>query len=232
MAGKKITKKKLKEPDEFVNFAEHSYFWFARHAKKFATGGIIVLVVILAIFLFQKWEAGKERDAYQMFNVAMQNYGMASSPSASGSQPDYKNTLQMFDDVITKYSRTSAGKLSLLYKGNILLRLGQFDEAIKAYGLFLEKGVKERLFQSFAMEGLGYAYEGKKDYERALGAYQKLLEAGQSSEIGEAHLGMGRSYEKLGKTKEAVESYRAFLKTSQKSLMANMVLRKISLLEK
>jgi hypothetical protein len=42
---------------------------------------------------------------------------------------------------------------------------------------------------------------------------------------------MGLCYEKLGKNKDALENYRAFLRVSQKSMMTNAVLRKISHLE-
>jgi len=41
---------------------------------------------------------------------------------------------------------------------------------------------------------------------------------------------MGVCYEKLGKNKEALESYKNFLKSGQKSPMTNAVMRKISLL--
>jgi tetratricopeptide (TPR) repeat protein len=82
------------------------------------------------------------------------------------------------------------------------------------------------------MEGMGYAYEGMKDYEKALHAYQKIVEMGESFESADAHLNMGRYYERMGENKEALENYRAFLKISEKSPVANAVLRKISLLEK
>jgi hypothetical protein len=45
-------------------------------------------------------------------------------------------------------------------------------------------------------------------------------------------LGLGRCYEKLKKPKEALEHYKNFIKVSQKSEMTNIVLRKISDLEK
>jgi tetratricopeptide (TPR) repeat protein len=66
--------------------------------------------------------------------------------------------------------------MSILYKGNIHLRLGEFEEAIKDYERFLQKRVKEKLYQAFAMQGLGYAYEKKKDYEKAVNAFQKVIE--------------------------------------------------------
>jgi len=67
------------------------------------------------------------------------------------------------------------------------------------------------------MEGLGYSYEGKKDYEKALQAFQKIVEEGESFQLGDAYLNVGRCYEKLGKNKEALKNYKAYLGVSQKS---------------
>jgi tetratricopeptide (TPR) repeat protein len=95
----------------------------------------------------------------------------------------------------------------------------------------LNKGGKEKLYRLFAWEGLGYSYEGKRDYEKAIQAYRKITEEGENIELSNAFLSMGHCYEKLGKNKEALENYKAFLKESPKSMMANVVLRKISILE-
>jgi tetratricopeptide (TPR) repeat protein len=119
-----------------------------------------------------------------------------------------------------------------LYKGNIHFRLGEFDEAIKAYESYIEKAGKEKLYRAFAMEGLGYCYESKRDYEKAMHAFQKVIDLGEGFQLANAYLGLGRCSEKMGKTKEALENYRSFIKISQKSQMANIVLRKISSLEK
>ena len=156
---------------------------------------------------------------------------MVSSSAKEDSAPEYKNVLGKFDEVITKFPRTLSGEISLLYKGNILLKLNQFEEATKSYQAFLEKAGKKKPYRLFAMEGLGYCYEGKKEYEKAIEAYQKIVEEGGGFQVGDAYLNLGRCYEKLGKNKEALENYKAFLKVSRKSVMTNSVLRKISILE-
>ena len=233
MTGKKkITKKKLKKPDEFIHFTEKALLFITHHIKQIVAGGIIVFIVILSIFFFYKWEKQKEENAYRQFGLAMEFLQMVSSPNQERSPSEYKNVLEKFDEVITKFPRTSSGKLSFLYKGNIHLRLSEFEEAIKAYQTFLSKSGKEKLYRLFALEGLGYAYEGKKDYEKAIQTYQKILEMGEGFQLGDAYLNMGLCYEILGKNKEALENYKAFLKVSQKSRMTNAVLRKISYLEK
>jgi tetratricopeptide (TPR) repeat protein len=227
---KKISKKKLKEPDEFVSVTEKAFLFLTHHIKSIAAGGIVVLIILLSVFFYQRWEKKNEEEAYQKFSLAVEIYQMVSSPSREGSPSEYKKVLEKFDEVITKFSRTFPGKTSFLYKGNIHLRLSEFEEATKSYQNFLQKAGKRKLYRLFAMEGLGYAYEGKKDYEKALQAYQKILEEGENFQLANAYLNMGRCYEKLGKKKEALENYKAFLKVSQKSMMTNAVLRKISIL--
>ncbi len=229
---KKIIKKKLKEPDELITLTERIYLFFTRHYKTISIGGVIVLILVLSFFFYQKWKRGQEENAYQLFNIAIESYHLMSSPSREGSPQEYKNIIEKFNEVITKFPKTPSGKLSVLYKGNVYLRLGEFEEAIKAYEDFIQKEEGEKLYRSFAMEGLGYAYEGKKDYEKSVRAFKKLVEIGNSFQIGNAYLGLGRCYEKLGKNQEALESYKSFLKVSTKSVMTNIVLRKISLLEK
>jgi tetratricopeptide (TPR) repeat protein len=194
-------------------------------------GGIALLVILLSFFIYQRWERRNEEEAYRKFTLAVEIYQMVSSPYRGGSISDYKNVLEKFNEITSRFSRTSSGKISLLYKGNILLHLGEFDEAIKSYQAFLNKGGKEKLYRLFAWEGLGYSYEGKRDYEKAIQAYRKITEEGENIELSNAFLSMGHCYEKLGKNKEALENYKAFLKESPKSMMANVVLRKISILE-
>ena len=229
---KKIIKKKLKEPDEFITLSERAYLFINRQYKSIAVGGIIVLILVLSFFFFQRWEKKNEENAHQIFNLTVETYQVVSTPYREASIQDYKNILEKFNEAITKFPRTSSGKLSILYKGNIHLRLGEFEEAIKAYESFLQKGGKEKLYRSLATEGLGYSFEGKKDYEKAVNAFQKVIDLGESFQLGNAYLGMGRCYEKLRKNKEAIENYKNFLKVSQKSQMTNIILRKISNLEK
>ncbi len=54
----------------------------------------------------------------------------------------------------------------------------------------------------------------RKDYEKAIESYKQIIATDEKFESGEAYLKIGRCYEKLGKSKEAVESYQSFLKAS------------------
>ncbi|RPJ10014.1 MAG: tetratricopeptide repeat protein [Deltaproteobacteria bacterium] len=231
VAVKKISKRKLKEPDEFITLSEQAFLFVRAHLKKVVAGVVVVVVVVLALVFFQMWEKKKEGEAQTAFASVMEVYQKVDSPYKEATSQDYKEVLAKIDEVIAKFPRTAPGKLSLLYKGNLHLRLGEFDEAVKACNSFLEKGGKGDLFRAFAWEGLGYAYEGKKDYAKALESYRKVIEMGSTPQLAHAYLGAGRCYEKLGKSKEALETYKTYMKTAQKSQESNMVLNKIALLE-
>jgi len=228
---KKIIKKKLKEPDEFISFTDHAFRFISHHYKRIIAGGVILGVLMAAFFLFQKWEEKKEGEAYQPFGNALELYQMLDSPYREGSPADYKSLIEKFDEVITKFPSTSSGKLSVLYKGNLHLKLGEFDEATKAYETFLQKAGKEKFYRLLAMEGLGYAHEGKKEYEKAVEAYERMLAMGEGLQVANAYLSKGRCFEKLGKNKEALESYKTFLNLAPKAMMANLVSERISQLE-
>ena len=229
---KKITKKKLKQPDEFISFTEKTFLFMTQHLKKIMIGGIFISVIVISFFLFQMWENRKEEAAVQKFSLAVEVYQTVSSPYREGTPAEYKNAMEKFDEIIKSFPGTSSGRLSLLYKGNLHLRVGEPDEAIKSFQAFLQKAGQERFYRLFALEGLGYAYEGKKDYEKAVKTYEEIIKLGEDYYWAGAHLNLARCYEKLGKKAEALQNYNVFLKVSNKSSSTHSVLRKVSSLEK
>jgi tetratricopeptide (TPR) repeat protein len=230
--GKRITKKQLREPDEFITLTERAIHFVGEHGKKMIAGGILFLVIIVAILFYQMWERKKDEEAARAYGVASEMYEKGIAQAREGSPQDDKEIMAKFDEVIAKFPRTLFGRLSLIYAGNIRLRQGEYDGAIKAYSAFIENAGKQELYKYFAWDGLGHAYVGKKDYGKAIEAYQRILDVGKGFQSEEAHLNIGYCYEKMGKTKEALENFNAFLKKSKKSLLANVISRKVSLLEK
>lgn len=228
----KVTKKKLKGTDEFINFTERTIKFIDRNGRKIIKVGTIIVFLIIAFFIYQRWEKGKEEESYQNFSSVLGIYQVISSSNQEVHQSEFKNLIDKFNEVINKFPNTTSGKIALLYKGNIFLRMGEFDEAEKNYQAFLKKMKKEKLYKFFALEGLGYCYEGKKDYERALNTYKEALEIGRDLVGRNIYINIGRCYEKLGRKKEALENYRSFLNASRKSSSKDLIIKKISQLEK
>jgi tetratricopeptide (TPR) repeat protein len=232
VAGKKITKKQLKQPDEFLTFTDQAFHFVINHRKEFVIGGIVALVVVLSVVLFRLWEDKKEGEANQKLSLALERVEAAISPSPQATPANTQGALEKLDELTKDFPRTYAGRIALLYKGSLLLKMEKFDEAIQAFQDFLSKMGKEKSYGLLALDGLGFAYEGKKDYEKAIENYKQIITTDEKFESGEAYLKIGRCYEKLGKNKEAVESYQSFLRASPKSLLSNAISRKVSLLAK
>jgi len=233
MAGKgRITKKKLKQPDEFITLTEKSFIFVRQHLKPIAVGAGAVVVVLLAFLGYGWWSSAQENRAAVKFQSAIELYQKAMNAPREGTSAEFKGVLQNLDELLGQFPRTSSGKIALLYKGNIHLRLGEFQEAIQNYEALLGKSGLEEVYASFAMEGLGYAYEGKKEDEKALQAFRKVIEKGEAFQAAETYLNIGRLCEKLGRNGEALESYQAYLKSAKGSPKTQFVLRKISILEK
>jgi tetratricopeptide (TPR) repeat protein len=228
----KMTKKKLKEPDEFISVSERAYLFVRDHGKPIAAALGVVALVVVAVFLLQMWNRSKEEAAGGKFAQAVEAYQRVAASTKEATVSDSKTALEGLADVTAKYPGTTAGRLALLYKGNLHLKAGEFDEAVKAYSQFLDQAGKERLYTLLALEGLGYAYEGKKEWDKAVGAFRKIVDQGDTFLAPDAYVSLGRCYEKSGKNAEALEAYKGFLKVAQKTQTNYAVLRKISSLEK
>jgi tetratricopeptide (TPR) repeat protein len=228
----KMTKKKLKEPDEFMSVSEGAYVFIRDHRKPIVAALGAVVLIVLAVFLFQMWNRSKEEAAGAKFAQAVEAYQRVAASAKEGTPSDSKTAMEGLAEVTAQYPGTGPGRLALLYRGNLHLRAGEFDEAVKAYSQFFDRAGKERLYSLLALEGLGYAYEGKKDWEKAVGAFRKIVDQGDNFLAPDAYVSLGRCYEKSGKNAEALEAYKGFLKVAQKTQTNYAVLRKISSLEK
>ncbi len=109
--GRKITKKQLKEPDEFITLAERAFDFTSRHTKWIAAGGILILVLILAVVFFRMEERKKEEEAAQVYAVASEMFERGIAQRQEGSAQDYKDVLAKFNEIVTKFPRTSIRKI-------------------------------------------------------------------------------------------------------------------------
>lgn len=228
---KKIIKKKLKEPDELTSFTQRSYLFLKKHLKRILALAILVLILFSSFFLYRAWDEKNEEEASQKLTLALDLYSKTGAIFGEGASSDPKVALKGFEEVVKSYARTEGGRYALLYKGTIHLGMGEYDEAIQTYLAFLKRGSKEVTHRVIGLMGLGYAYEGKKEYEKAANTYIDIIKLGEAFEWTGAHLNLARCYEKLGKKSEAIENYKAFLKRFPKSPMANLAFKKVSSLE-
>jgi tetratricopeptide (TPR) repeat protein len=220
---KRISKKKLKEPDEFITTAAKVLLWTRENLRLILTGIIVGALVASSIVFWRIKTERREAAALNSFHRALEILTSAEDPSSKR----YQEALDGFERIQREYPNSKAAQLAQLQLGQGLLESKQYDKAVETYRTFLERNPAERLYRLFALQNLGYAYEGQGDYQRALDSFQGLVDMGESFLRPSAYISIGRCYEKLGKREEALKNYRIFLEKYPESIMVPMIKNKL-----
>lgn len=203
---KRVTRKELlRESDEFLTFSAKAIQFAAnnRRSISFALAGLVV--VCLAFGAFQYFSRLNEQRAYAMFEQGLVHYLAQVSGNKS---PDLQQTAnEKFEEVLKRYPSTSAAQLSLLLYANMSYHEGSYDKAIELYQRALEAFSQEGVLRKLLWNSLGYAYEGKKDYERAVGCFEKITGSESRFIKAEAYFNMGRMHEAMNNPQKAIEAY-------------------------
>ena len=225
---RRISKKKLKEPDEFVSTAARMILWTKENLKLILVGAIIVALIVFSIVLWRIRMKTREAEAFNLLHRASE---VLSKAEEDPSSRDYQEALDEFERIRREYPRTQASQLAQLQLGHGFLNSKQYDKAAQTYRQFLDNNPGESLYHLFALQNLGYAYEGQGDYQKALDSFRELVDMGESFLQPWGYLNMGRCYEKLDKREEALRTYRVFLEKFPDSTMALMIRNKVGTLE-
>ncbi len=130
---------------------------------------------------------------------------------------DYKKALGYFDDGLEKIAAAQKLKEITVGRAKTLLALGKLDDAQKAFEQVASVREWRGESTAFAVYSLGEIAakrnkwaEANAYYQRVYVGYQKFLPW-----VAKAYIGSGASFEKLGKTQEAVNTYREMLRNQK-----------------
>ena len=162
----KLTKQELKEPDKLqVLFSQAMDILMQYKKEAMIAAGIVMLVLLIATCLYF-YRQNEESSALTLYNKATEAYNRA---RVTGQDPLI--IVNLFEEVVKKYSGTQAAAFSSYRLGNIYLSRSNVDGAIKAYQEYLNDQSKDNDFRVLVYNGLGYCYEAKKDWKSALGYF-------------------------------------------------------------
>lgn len=224
---RRIPKKKLKEPDEFISTTARMITWTVENLKLLLIGIVIGALVVLSLVFWRIRARNREVEALDVFYRASEMLISAEDPSSKG----YQEAIDELERIQRDYSHTDVVQLAQLQLGQGFLNSKQYDRAVETYRKFLDSNPREGLYRLLALQNLGYAYEGQGDYQKALDSFQSLVAKGESFLQPWGYLNVSRCYEKLGKREEALKTYRIFLEKFPDSAMTPMIKGKIGTLE-
>jgi tetratricopeptide (TPR) repeat protein len=194
-----ITRKELRQPDEFISFVDQAGDWIANNLSGVILGAVAVLIVIIAIVGVRFYLANQQQAAAEGFYQAIVSFD----------HRDYKTATQQFIALNTKYPHTSLGRLARFYVGNGLLAQKENAQARDALQQYL--GEEDRpAFREMALMQLGVAYENLGNYPEARRAYERAA-ALNGPEKGRAERNAARVMVKAGDKAGAIAVYRSYL---------------------
>jgi len=245
--NKGLSKKELKQPDQFVSFWTH----FSEKAGKYVSErrkplliaiGALAGVVTATVIYGQIRERAALRSSEALEHVAK----VASAdllpadgtPAKDDSLPHFKTekermeaALKEVDGFLSAEPHSPLRREAQLQKAGLLLDLQRPDEAIPLYSDVLESHLDSNL-KFIAQEGLGYAYEAKGDLDQALAAFTKLAGDNPKGFYHDRSLyHQARIAERKGNPTGAVKLYKEVLEKSPQSALRDEISNRLAVLE-
>ncbi len=255
--AKSISRKELKQPDEFVSFWTHA----AERANRFANerrsallvGSTMLVTVIIGSIIFanvSERHAKTASDALarieRLATADLRPEGTPTTnpdgtPLPDDGTPRFKTDKERAEAALKEldaFVATSGNPLRMegrLQRGPLLLSLGRAPEAVTAYEEILGGRIDDRL-RFLAREGLGYAQEQKGDLPAAIAAFEKLTDdAAVFGATGfykdRAAFHNARIAELRGNAEEAKKLYREVLDKTPTSSLRDEVTNRLAVLE-
>ena len=217
---KKISRKELKEPDEFITFSARAFEFAQLHTREIIIGIASVVALALLFWAVTAYSKKKEAQAARLLAQAQSLLQLDSRPGEAGlaageerkADPEAKGRgLELLENVVENYERTKASGVARILLGQGYYDQGDYDGAIAVYEAFLKRKTRTPELTAMAWEGLAYSHEAKQDFAEAVICYEKLSQTARSNVHPWAYMGMARCYERLGEYEKAMDAYRALL---------------------
>jgi len=187
---KKKIANELKRPDQFVDFWTHTYQKLAAvvapRRRPLLAMLVAVVVAVTGAAILDTWDHARRVTASESLE-RIQRIANEDLLPATGDVPTGKDAVPRFKTADERNAAvvkeldgflggSKSGRLAAdaeLLKATTLLDAGRFDDARAAFEK-AQNGKLDPAMKFLALEGIGYAHEGKKDYDGALSAFAKL----------------------------------------------------------
>lgn len=185
--GYKKKKEELEAPDAFQRKGEEFSEWIMGKQKLFFGIVVVALGVFLVVTVVRAAGHKKEVVAEQALSTAMEvvSRPVSAKPADGPGDDQTFATEKEKDEAIVKtleafrqqYPASDAAVTAALSLGQAQLRLGQYDQALANFEDFLAKRPAADPLRPIALEGKGYAYEGKNQLDQAQAAFAALSDS-------------------------------------------------------
>jgi tetratricopeptide (TPR) repeat protein len=247
VATKKLSKKALKQPDQFVGFwqvASVRLGRFVTENRKALTVGLSAVATVgvglVVLGIVNESRAARASAALaHVEKIAGAELATPGAPPKNDSIPHFATEKDRLEGALAGLDghfgskRGPLGAEAALVRGGLLLSLGRADEAQPIYEKLLAGRLDERL-RFLAREGLGYTLEKKGKLAEAQATFAKLgTDAGKLGDFykDRARYHDGRLAELQGNPAEAARIYHEVLDKNPTTSLRDEIANRLALLE-
>src|ERR1700730_4893022 len=185
----RLSRKELRQPDEFITFVEAAGDYIASNLKLVIIGAVGLLALIVIGVGVRFYLSSQDRALAEAFYQAASAYD----------QKDYVHAQSQFAALAKAHPSSSLGRLARFYVANIYLTSQQPAKARDELQKYLAANDRPA-FREMALMQLGIANEELGDYTAARKAYEQAA-AMKGPEQGRAELNVARLLGRAGDKK-------------------------------
>jgi len=232
----RITRKEIKQPDQFISTSARIIEYTTRHRNPIITGVSIVGILLCIIAGWRYYTRHSEKMAVSLVGQGLVIFHEAEAEEKAGElsaelKEKYLSAADNFQQAASDYSRTDAAIQANLYLGQIHYRIGEFDEAIESFQVALDRAGGEGDKAAIALDGIGYCHEANGEHARAADAFRRIVHM-ESSHLKEAaYLNAARNFRIMGDEERAIDLYESMLEHFHGSSNESMVKAHIQMLK-
>jgi len=219
---KKVSRKKLlKEPDEFLTLSARLFQFVVKHKyQMLATlGGVILIVLAVSGWSYHSHQRANESLA--QLQKSWNRYETLRNGKDKDPVLAFQEVRAEFEQLIADSGDKPGGKMARVIFADICFDAGEADKAIALYKSALED-FTQPFYRDQILNGLGYAYEAKKEYNTALEYFEKISVGSDPVLKAEALFNMGRLYAALGNAEKSQQAYQKIVADSPQSFYAEL----------
>jgi predicted negative regulator of RcsB-dependent stress response len=127
--GRRITRKQLKQDDEFVSAAEVIFRWIAENRRPLVAGLAAVCVVALIWWAVSVWTGNRADEASLMLRNAVVTLEGDAQPGSLVPTGNIADAEKQFQEVVSTYGGSDQADMARLYLARIALGRGEVDAA-------------------------------------------------------------------------------------------------------
>jgi hypothetical protein len=167
---KKISRKKLREPDEFVSTTTQILEYVSDNWKVFVAGGVVLLLVVGGVFM---WRAGKiktDKKAFALYHVIQKE-----TTAPSKTDQTAVSVCGAWDKLKNKFPGTPAAMYGALRQTACFIENRAYQKGVEEAASLLQNRGTPGVVRVLALFLKGCGLEEKKAYREAEAAFQALL---------------------------------------------------------